>query len=202
MPSATRERILDSTAELFRRQGYVGTGMKQIAADASAPFGSVYHFFPGGKEELGAQVIRTSGRAYMGLFGAIVVEASDPLDAVHRFFAGAAETLRDTDYADACPIATVALEISSASEPLREACEEVFEEWIEGITEYLSRAGIPRPAAREVGLSILCLLEGAFIFSRAARSTTPLLTAGATAVQSVRLALARATGESEPPADL
>ncbi len=48
MPSTTKERILDSTAELFRRQGYAGTGMKQIAAEAAAPFGSVYHFFPGG----------------------------------------------------------------------------------------------------------------------------------------------------------
>ena len=43
----TRERIVTSSAELFRRQGYTGTGMKQIVAEARAPFGSLYHFFPG-----------------------------------------------------------------------------------------------------------------------------------------------------------
>jgi AcrR family transcriptional regulator len=58
----TKERILDNTGELFRRYGYTGTGLKQIVANANAPFGSVYHFFPGGKEQLGEEVIRRSGR--------------------------------------------------------------------------------------------------------------------------------------------
>jgi AcrR family transcriptional regulator len=60
MPSETREKILDSSGELFRRQGYVGTGVKQIVEEAGAPFGSLYHFFPGGKVELGAETIRRS----------------------------------------------------------------------------------------------------------------------------------------------
>jgi AcrR family transcriptional regulator len=30
MASDTKERILDSSGELFRRQGYLGTGVKQI----------------------------------------------------------------------------------------------------------------------------------------------------------------------------
>ena len=37
----TRERILYATAELFRRQGYSGTGLKQVVAEAQAPFGSL-----------------------------------------------------------------------------------------------------------------------------------------------------------------
>ena len=45
----TRDRILYATAELFRRQGYAGTGLKQVVAEAQAPFGSLYHHFPGGK---------------------------------------------------------------------------------------------------------------------------------------------------------
>ena len=61
MASETRERILRASGELFRRQGYMGTGVKQIVAEAGAPFGSIYHFFPGGKEELGAETIRRSG---------------------------------------------------------------------------------------------------------------------------------------------
>ena len=189
MPSTTKDRILDSTAELFRRQGYVGTGMKQIAADASAPFGSVYHFFPGGKEELGAEVIRTSGRLYMQLFAAVVAEAPDVLNAVHDFFAGAGETLRETDYADACPIATVALEVASTNEPLRVATAEVFQQWIDGASEYFAFAGIARSRARELAFSMLSLLEGAFIFSRAMRTTEPMAIAGAAAVEAVRQAL-------------
>src|SRR5207248_1290430 len=77
MATTTKDRILDTSAELFRRQGYMGTGLKQLVAEAGAPFGSIYHFFPGGKEELGAETIRRSGALYLQLFVAIAAEAPD-----------------------------------------------------------------------------------------------------------------------------
>src|SRR3954466_6413880 len=118
MASSTRDRIVGAGSELFRRQGYAGTGVKQIVAAASAPFGSLYHFFPGGKEELGAEVIRWSGRMYMQLFIDIALEVPDVVEAGRRFFPDAAKDVEASGYADACPIATVALEVSSTSEPL------------------------------------------------------------------------------------
>ena len=109
----TRERIVGASAELMRRQGYNATGIKQIVAAAQAPFGSIYHHFPGGKEQLGAEAIRASGKLYEQLIPAVFDPAPDLPTAVRMFFAGAAEHLVDTDYADACPIATIALEVSS-----------------------------------------------------------------------------------------
>jgi AcrR family transcriptional regulator len=191
MANTTKDRIIDSSAELFRRQGYTGTGVKQIVDAANAPFGSVYHFFPGGKEQLGAETIRSSGQRYIQLFATIAMQAPDVLSAVGDFFAGAAETLEETDYADACPIATVALEVASTSEPLREATAEVFDTWITGATEYFATADIPRETARELAFTMLCLLEGAFIFCRAMRTTEPLQVAGASALAAVQAALTR-----------
>ena len=197
MTSTTKDRIIESSAELFRRQGYTGTGVKQIVAAANAPFGSIYHFFPEGKEQLAAETIRSSGRLYIQLFATIAMQAPDVLTAVGEFFSGAAETLEETDYADACPIATVALEVASTSEPLREACAGAFDSWISGATEYFAAAGIPRDTARELAFTMLSLLEGAFIFCRAMRTVEPLHVAGASAVTAVRAALATA---EVPPA--
>jgi AcrR family transcriptional regulator len=181
---------MGSTAELFRRQGYAGTGIKQIAATASAPFGSLYHFFPGGKEQLGEEVIRWSGGLYLQLFATIAERAPDPLTAVADFFSGAAETLLETDYADACPIATVALEVASTNEPLRTATAEVFDSWVDAASAYFAAAGVPSEQARGLAFCMLCLLEGAFVFSRAMRSTEPLQLAGESAVAALRAALA------------
>src|ERR1700742_5048504 len=113
MMTDTRTRLVDAGAELFSRQGYAATGVKQIVTEAEAPFGSLYHHFPGGKEQLGAEAIRVSGALYEQLIPPIFAPAPDPPSAVRAFFAGAAEHLRETDYADACPIATVSLEVSS-----------------------------------------------------------------------------------------
>ena len=190
MPS-TRERILTTSAELFRRQGYVATGVKQIVTEAGAPFGSLYHFFPGGKEQLGAETIRTSGALYEQLIPAVFDHAPAPIEGVRMFFAGAAAHLEDTDYEDACPIATVALEVSSSSEPMRIACAEVFNSWIEAGTTRFQDAGLARATARELTIAMLAALEGAFVLARAQRSTEALEIAGELIAEKLSAALGR-----------
>jgi AcrR family transcriptional regulator len=185
----TKDRILDSTAELFRRYGYTGTGLKQIVAAANAPFGSVYHHFPGGKAELGEAVVRRSGRMYMELVGAVLVAAPDPVSAARDAFAGAAAVLEATDYVDACPIATVALEVASSNEPLRIATADVFESWSSGLTAIYTDAGIAAEPARNLAIVFVELLEGGFLLSRAARTTDALEAAGAAMVALVEAAL-------------
>jgi AcrR family transcriptional regulator len=189
MPSETREKLLDASGELFRRQGYTGTGVKQILAEAGAPFGSLYHFFPGGKSALGAETVRRSGFLYGLLLGEYVPPEVELLNGVRAFFAAAARDLEESGYADACPIATVALEVSSRNEEMRLACAEVFDAWIEAGTWRFELAGIERRVARELVIQMLAGLEGAFVLARALRSTEPVLAAGAASEAAVRAAL-------------
>jgi AcrR family transcriptional regulator len=187
--AATKERILDSTAELFRRYGYTGTGLKQIVADANAPFGSVYHFFPGGKAQLGEEVIRRSGQMYMELVVGVFDAASDPVSGVRDIFTAAAAVLRETDYVDACPIATVALEVASVNDTLRAATADVFESWITAAAGRFAQSGIADGQARALAMVLIELLEGGFVLSRAARNTDALDAAGAAAVTLVETAM-------------
>lgn len=186
---STRDRIVDVSAELLRRQGYTATGMKQIVAEAHAPFGSIYHFFPGGKEQLGAEAIGISGAAYEQLIPAVFDPAPDVVTGVRNFFAGAAAHLVKTDYADACPIATVALEVSSHSEPLRRACADVFGSWIAAGSALYVDTPLTEEQARGLTIAMLAALEGAFVLARALRSTEPLEVAGEMVARAVEEAL-------------
>src|SRR3954454_24159058 len=116
MSTPTRQRIVEAGAALLRAKGYSATGVKEIVVAAQAPFGSLYHHFPGGKEQLGDEVIRWSGALYGELVPVVFDAAPDVVTGVRMFFPGAAEHLAETDWADACPIATVALEVASTSE--------------------------------------------------------------------------------------
>jgi AcrR family transcriptional regulator len=188
--NATRQRLVETSAELFRHQGYNATGIKQIVTRAKAPFGSLYHHFPGGKEQLAAEAIVVSGALYEELIPAVFDPAPDLPTAVRWFFAGAAEHLRETDYADACPIATVALEVSSLSEPMRDACHRVFEGWITLGVDRFQAGGIDdAETARELVVAMVAALEGAFVLARAARSTEALAVAGELIAQTVERAL-------------
>lgn len=167
--------------------------MKEIVTAASAPFGSVYHFFPGGKEQLGAETVRWSGAEYAKLLAAALESSPDLAGGVRAFYDGAAEHLVPTDYADACPIATVALEVSSHSEVLRQACADVFEMWIAEGTRQLAAHGVPSSAARRLTVEMLALLEGAFVLCRAARNIEALAIAADAALASLAAALASDT---------
>jgi AcrR family transcriptional regulator len=194
---STKERIVSSSAELFRRQGYNGTGVKQIVAEAKAPFGSIYHFFPNGKEQLGDEVIRWSGRRYLELIDLFFKDADDIPRAVENFFGEAGKTLVETDYADACPIGTVALEVASTNDPMRQATADVFESWIDRTATYFAAGGLTKRRARELAISTLAALEGAFMLSRASRSTKPMRIAGRAAADVIRAELGDRSGSAK-----
>jgi len=197
----TRERILYAGAELFRRQGYGGTGLKQVVTRAEAPFGSLYHFFPGGKEQLADEVLRTGGRFFLALYESIAHAAPDLPTGVREFFAGAAQTLLATDFADACPIATVAGEVASTHNGLREATADVFESWLAAIGEDAVAAGVAPADARPLALGVLAQLEGAFLLSRSLRAIEPMHACGDAAVALVLAALAEKPTRRGAPHD-
>lgn len=186
----TRSRIREAAAMLFRRDGYPGTGLKRIAAESGAPFGSIYHFFPGGKQQLAEDTIRTSGPEYMRMVLAILDSVPDPVDSVRNAFEVAARQLAETDYADACPIATIALEVAGTNEVLRLATAEVFDEWIDAGAKWFGQWVSEAQEARSLAYSMIMILEGAFVLSRAARDPEPIRVAGRSMAELTGTALA------------
>jgi AcrR family transcriptional regulator len=177
--SDTRARLLAVTAELFQRQGYNGTSMKQIIDGAEATTGSLYHFFPGGKDDLATEVILTSGAAYLAMFQAIAsLDNITPANAMTMLFDGASATLEGSDFVDACPIFTVAHEVASANEPLRMACEQVFADWMKTATLLFRNAGVDSKRAKNLAATVVASIGGAFILARTARNANLMRSIG------------------------
>jgi AcrR family transcriptional regulator len=176
--AATRDRIVLGTNELFRRYGYNGTSLSNICDAADVTVGSIYHFFPGGKEALAVAVVETTGAVYRELFESIASEADNPSDAYVDFFAGAAAVLEETDFIDPCPVGTIAREVANTNEPIRRAAEAVLDSWISAAQEHLVAAGMSDEVANELATVFVATVEGMFVLSRTLRSTAPLAAAG------------------------
>jgi hypothetical protein len=108
---------------------------------------------------------------------------------VRLFFEGAAAHLEDSEYEDACPIATVSLEVSSTSDTMREACADVFESWIAAGLPRFTAAGLDDPTSRQLVIAMIAALEGAFVLARATQSTEALHIAGELCAQATQRAL-------------
>jgi AcrR family transcriptional regulator len=182
----TRERLLRSGERLFRQQGYAGTGLKQLAKEADAPWSSMYHFFPGGKEELATAVLRFAAEHYAAMIAKAFERFADPADAVAAMFKGEARILTESKFRNGCPVAGVTLDVASTVEALRAPCSTAFELWVATIARGLARGGLAEKDALALASYVLSTLEGAIVLSRAAKSTAPLEHAGAFVVQTVR----------------
>jgi AcrR family transcriptional regulator len=178
MARSTRESILTAAAELMRHKGYGAVGMKDIAAASGAPIGSLYHHFRGGKVQIAREALINAGHAYALLIPSIVDACTDLGEAIDAAFTQAAEDMAGTGFANMCPVASVAAEIADTVEELREASASVFQNWVDGGSDYFASRGLGPSQAREVTLALIATLEGAFVLARTLRSTEPLLAAG------------------------
>jgi AcrR family transcriptional regulator len=181
---------VESAAALFSRHGYAATGVKAVLAAADAPYGSLYHFFPGGKQQLGIAALVHNGAHYRALLESAYPPGTDVVEATAASFVRAADLLEATDYVDACPIATIALEVASTDEAMRIAAAEAFESWLEVLEQRFKAAGMTAERASEVAVEVFCLMEGSVLLSVTTRSSAPMRIAGRTATNAVAAGLA------------
>ncbi|MDQ6613480.1 MAG: hypothetical protein M3083_01635 [Actinomycetota bacterium] len=107
-------------------------------AARDAAYGSLYHFFPEGNEELGVATLRAGGVTCRELAEAFF--RGRRCGQCHPDLLRGAAVVEMTGFADACPIATVALEVASTSEPM-EAAAEAFGSWLDVLEPELRRGG-------------------------------------------------------------
>ena len=178
MARSTRESILTATAELMRVKGFGAVGMKDVVAASGAPIGSIYHHFPGGKTQIAREALVAAGAAYGLLIPTLVAPHDDLGEAVESVFAQAATDMAETGFANMCPVGTVAAEVADTVEDLRDATAAVFTGWLDGGAAYFASRGIPPAAARDLTITVVSALEGAFILARSLRDAEPLRAVG------------------------
>ncbi|WP_330300233.1 TetR/AcrR family transcriptional regulator [Streptomyces sp. NBC_00503] len=174
----TRERLVRTASRLMQHQGYENAPIKQIVRDAEATLGSLYHFFPGGKQELAVAAIRFGDQEFAELLRSGLDSHEDAAEAVGAVAAQLAAALHTSQWADGCPVTATALETLDRLPDIQAACADAFHNWQSLVAEKLLAAGIAEPDARDLAVTVINTLEGAEMTSQVTRSQTPLLTAG------------------------
>ncbi|MGW3204392.1 TetR/AcrR family transcriptional regulator [Streptomyces sp. NPDC001135] len=174
-----RERMVFSAAQLIRRDGVAATGLREVAAHAGAPRGSLQHYFPGGKEQLVNEAVAWAGR-YAGKRVARFVAGLDEPTPSGLFAAMAAQWTDEyaaDGFAAGCPVAAVTVECASAGGSAQEAVAAAFTTWRTPLAEALTGMGVPAARAASLATLMISTLEGAILLARAARDTAALTTA-------------------------
>lgn len=172
--TTARDQIIEATCELLELQGYHATGLKEIIDKSGSPKGSLYYYFPGGKEELTSEALNRVGQIVLNRIRDNLAVIDDPAEAVRAFILNIAHNVRLSGYRAGGPITTVALETASTSERLREECAKIYDGWQAIFAEKLASGGFSQERASRLASIMIASLEGGIILCRTHRSPQPL----------------------------
>jgi TetR/AcrR family transcriptional repressor of lmrAB and yxaGH operons len=161
-----RQEIVRSAALLFRRQGYAATGTSQILAVSGAPRGSLYHYFPQGKEQIGQAAVDYAGELVTSTLTRLIEQNATPGAALREYGRLLGEWLQESGFQDGCPITTTLLELAPASEAVSAAGRRAFADWADVMSRALVAAGAEPHQAQRLATLAIASIEGALVLAR------------------------------------
>lgn len=170
-----KEALVRTAVRLFRRQGYASTGLQQILTDSGAPKGSLYHYFPAGKDAVGAAAVDMAAALIAEMLAAHAARHRAPRAFVRAWARTMAGWMRESDFRSGCPIATTLLETAPQSAAITAAGNRAVDGWIAIVAGVLARGSTTRRDARRRAELLVAAMEGALILARVRRSTRPIL---------------------------
>jgi len=191
-----RDRMIRSAALLMRERGVEATSFTEVLARSSAPRGSIYHHFPGGKAELVVEATRYAGD-YIAASMIAAHERGDPEAALRGFGAWWHRVLSESGFEAGCPVVAATLE-GERLPAARDAAADAFRAWESIFAAALERSGAEPDRARSLGTLMIAALEGAIILARAERSMAPLSRVVEELIATVRDALPARVAEVAP----
>lgn len=166
MPSQVRERMITGALELLSRRGLQSTSFAEVTQATQTPRGSIYHHFPGGKQELVLAALDRQADLWRDVIGGL------PRQSPTQFIDALLDAVR-TSYAEkeyASGTAVGAVTIGAENDAQLERCAATFQVFIDLVNEGLVAAGVEPEAAREFASLTLQTLAGSTLLARATRS--------------------------------
>lgn len=167
---STRQRMLLSAVTLLQQRGANGVTIDAVLAHSGAPRGSVYHHFPGGRDQMVLDATRLGADFIAGM---IERAEQDPTKALDRFIDLWKEQLRDSDFESGCPVAAIAMDAQAQAEA-RDVAATAFKDWTTQLAGIFRDQGLSASSARTLASSAISAIEGAIILCQSQRSTKPL----------------------------
>ena len=179
MPRAAehKQALIEAAAGLFRRRGYGASGLNDILAASGAPKGSLYHYFPDGKEQLAETTVKAGGITVARTLEDLAASTKDSAAYLRGFAKLLTGWLEDSDYEDGCPISTVLLEMAGESEKIRAQGHAAYDKWRQVTGDKFVADGLTRNDAMALATHTLAAFEGALMIARVEKKDAAIKTA-------------------------
>jgi AcrR family transcriptional regulator len=164
---AERADILPQLAEVFRAHGYEGATLSLIGEATGLGKGSLYHFFPGGKQQMAAEVLTEIDTWFNVNVFAPLRTSDDPARAIGNMIEAVTGYFKSGGRV--CLVGVVAL--GAARDSFATEVHDYFARWGDALAGALRRSGDPPATARRKSDDALLVIQGALVLARARDDT-------------------------------
>lgn len=159
-----QKTIITRLGEVFRDHGFEGASMTEISKATGLGKGSLYHAFPGGKEQMAEAVLADIDQWFeTNVFRPLADEEKRPLAAVQNMLDACETYFRNGGRV--CLVGVFAL--GSTRDRFSHAIASYFHRWHDALRTCLSRANLNKRAADDLSEEILSRIQGGLIIARA-----------------------------------
>jgi TetR/AcrR family transcriptional repressor of lmrAB and yxaGH operons len=162
-PASERAELLPLLGEVFRAHGYEGATLALITEATGLGKGSLYHFFPGGKQQMAAAVLDEIDRWFEVNIFAPLRDSDDPGRAIAAMLSGVDDYFRSGHRV--CLVGVIALGASRDS--FAAQVHDYFARWHDALAAVLGRSGLSAGVARQRAEDALLTIQGALLLARA-----------------------------------
>ncbi|AYD01481.1 TetR/AcrR family transcriptional regulator [Neorhizobium sp. NCHU2750] len=156
-----RADVVPLLAEVFRELGYEGTSLNRITERTGIGKGSLYHFFPGGKEEMAAAVLADVDQWFeREIF--LPLESGGSDEPIARMWLNVTRYFRSGGRV--CLVGAFALD--ATRDRFAAAIRDYFARWIAALAAALEREGASSADAKRSAEDAVLTIQGAIVLSR------------------------------------
>lgn len=170
----TKTLIIDIASKLFQQKGYNGVGLSEILKECEISKGALYHHFPGGKEELLITCIQSMSETITQDIDAIFNSHPTTQEAIIAMIEKLIATIETEGSITSYTFTSMISEMGSLSEPVRDACSNLYEKIEEIYTNKLKEEGNSAETAHSAALLMTASIEGAIMLSLTKKNSEPL----------------------------
>ena len=158
-----RESALPALAEAFREHGFEGATLATLSKATGLGKGSLYNFFPGGKEEMMEAVLDNIDRWFADTIFSPLEHVVDPAAAITSMFEDVTAYFRSGRRV--CVVGCLGL--NSAGGAFSIKVKDYFARWISALAHCLEVGNVPRAVALDLAEEAVSGIQGAIVLARA-----------------------------------
>ncbi|WP_215408185.1 TetR/AcrR family transcriptional regulator [Janthinobacterium sp. JC611] len=164
---AEREDVIPLLGEIFRTYGFEGASLARISEGTKLGKGSIYHFFPGGKEEMAEAVLAQIDEWFKRHVFEPLVERANAVEGIRAMFDDVGRYFLSGRRV--CLVGVFAL--GSERDRFADRVRDYFVAWIDALAAALVRTGREQLEANALAKEVVGGIQGALVLARALDQT-------------------------------